>query len=302
MLPAIVDSHIHLRDPARHRYELLHETGPNGEVFGVAPQPYLSQDYFADADCFTLAGLVHIEAEWDRSDPVGESRWVQGLDQGGVPMIIVGFADLSDRRVDAVLEGHAALPLMRGVRQMLTRVDGNPALCWADREYLDDPVWHANNAKLGYYGLDFDVMCFGHQMEPMARLAARQPATPLHLEHAGLPWDHSIEGREVWRRGMRALAALEHVDMKISGLGIPIKDCTVANIRPYVLETIDIFGPERVSFASNFPSDKRFSDMATIWNAFDEITAAFTPDERDAMFYGNALRLYRFPKSKALPG
>ena len=158
----------------------------------------------------------------------------------------------------------------------------------------------SNYGLLARYQLDFDAMCFAHQMESLAGLAAEHPDVPVHLEHAGLPWDHNEEGRAAWRKGISALAALPHVDVKISGLGNTIPHWTTETIRRYVLETIDAFGPTRVSFASNFPTDRAFSDMNAIWTAFDRITEQFSEAERRDMFAGNAHRAYRFPLHRGL--
>ncbi|MEP3279425.1 MAG: amidohydrolase family protein [Stappiaceae bacterium] len=298
MLPSIIDAHVHWRDPENNPYEALSDaTDEDGNRSGSEARPYLPADYLADATGFDIAGIVHIEAEWTQADPVGETRWLHALVHdnrtGGLPVGIVGFADLSTDNVEPILEAHAEGTLTRGIRQILNRVEGQPHLCWANREYLEDPLWQRNYALLARHGLDFDLMCFGHQMKPFAALAARHPDIPVHLEHAGLPWDHSAAGRTIWRNGMRALAALDHADVKISGLGNTVPDWNENKIRDYVLETIDIFGVERVSFASNFPTDKQFSDMPAIWNAFDRITSAFTGEERDALFAGNARRIYR---------
>jgi predicted TIM-barrel fold metal-dependent hydrolase len=54
-----------------------------------------------------------------------------------------------------------------------------------------------------------------------------------------------------------------------------------------------MFTPARCMFASNFPVDRLFSDYRSIWNAFDIITADFNPEERRAMFAGNAMERYR---------
>ena len=64
-------------------------------------------------------------------------------------------------------------------------------------------------------------------------------------------------------------------------------------IRPFVLETIDMFGTARCLFASNFPVDRLFSDYATVWSAFDQITGDFSADERNGLFHDNAVRVYR---------
>lgn len=304
MLPPILDCHVHWRDPVNNRYEALSDgTAEDGSRGGREADTYLPRDYLSDADGFKITGIVHIEAEWDQSDPVGETNWLHGLsdtDQtGGLPIAVVGYADLSKPGIEAVLEAHADRPLTRGIRHILNRVPDRPDLCWASREYLDDPRWRENYGLLARYGLGFDLMCFAHQMGPMAELAARHPEVPLHLEHAGMPWDHSVQGRAAWRDGLRALARLEHADVKISGLGNTVPDWTTASIRDYVLETIDIFGVERASFASNFPTDKQFSDMATIWTAFDEITSDFSVAERKALFHDNAVRSYRIDGFKS---
>lgn len=296
MLPPIIDCHIHFRDPDTNRYELQPEAGRDGKGGGVQASRYMPADYFADADGLELAGFIHVESQWDNSDPTGETRWLHELDKVGafanLPFAVVGFADLLTKDVARILEKHASYPHVRAVRHMLSRVEGRPDLCWASIEYLDHPVWRENYGLLARYGLAFDAMCFGHQMPALAILARRYPETPVYLEHAGLPWDHTPEGRAIWLDGLKALAELPHAYVKISGLGNTVPNWTPETIRPYVLQAIDIFGPERVAFASNFPTDKAFSSMAAIWSAFDEITAGFSIVERAQMFAGNASRLY----------
>jgi predicted TIM-barrel fold metal-dependent hydrolase len=297
MLPPVIDSHVHWRDPAINPYEALSDAvSRDGKRSGVAAKRYLPADYLADAAGQQIIGVVHVEAEWRRSDPVGETLWLQDLVRsggtGGLPVVIVGYCDLSRVDAERVLEAHAAQPSCRGIRQILSRVEGRPDLCWAGRDYLEDDRWRRNFGYLARYGLAFDLMCFAHQLAPFARLAARHPDIPVHLEHAALPWDHSDEGRAAWREGMTSLAALPQADVKISGLGNTMPDWRETSIRDYVLETIDIFGTHRVSFASNFPTDRQFSDMSAIWRAFDAITSGFSATERAAMFAANAARAY----------
>ena len=299
MTQRIVDSHVHWRDPASNPYEALsNAASDDGETqTKTAAARYLPKDYFKDSEGFEIIGFVHVEAEWSKSDPVGETRWLEGLARNGElaqrPLGIVGFADLADPRAEATLAAHAGFGRIRGIRQMLNFLPGRPALCWANHDYLADPLWRSNFGLLQRYGLDFDLMCFAHQMPAMAELASRHPDIRIHLEHCGMPWDHSDDGRREWREGMRTIAALKNSDLKISGLGNTIEDWNTDKIRDYVLEAIDIFGTDRVCFASNFPTDRAFSDMAAIWNAFQEIIGDFSQSDKDAMFAENALRRYR---------
>jgi predicted TIM-barrel fold metal-dependent hydrolase len=46
-------------------------------------------------------------------------------------------------------------------------------------------------------------------------------------------------------------------------------------------------------FESNFPVDKQAVSYRTLWNAFKKIAAAFSADEKNALFRGTAMRVYR---------
>lgn len=296
----ILDAHIHWWDLENNYYPWLMDKKPDeGGLSGVdaIAKTYLFEHYMADAAGYDIEGFVHVQAEWDPSDPVGETRWLQSLVDddkiGGKLLGIVGFANFADPNVEAVLEGHTAHANIRGIRHMLNYLPDNPALCWADQDYLVNDTWLKNIGLLKKYGLDFDPMCFSNHMPDLARIAAENPDVQVILEHTGMPHDHEPEGREAWRQGMRLLAERENTAAKISGLGNTIDNWTENLIQPYVLDTIEAFGTDRVVFASNFPTDSMYSDMSKIWEAFLSITSGFSQDERNAMFADNARRLYR---------
>jgi predicted TIM-barrel fold metal-dependent hydrolase len=91
---------------------------------------------------------------------------------------------------------------------------------------------------------------------------------------------------------VRRLAAAPNVAVKISGLAMFHHDWTTELIRPFVLDTIEIFGTGRCMLASSFPVDKLHGDYDATWDAFDRITGGFSPDERRALFHDNAVRFY----------
>ena len=86
---------------------------------------------------------------------------------------------------------------------------------------------------------------------------------------------------------------MPNTSVKISGLGMVDWQWSVDSIRPLVLETIDIFGPERCMFASNFPVDRLFGSFDETYAAFETIVAGFSEAEQHAMFAENARRIYR---------
>ena len=88
-------------------------------------------------------------------------------------------------------------------------------------------------------------------------------------------------------------AAEPNTTVKISALGTNDHHWTVDSIRRIVLDTIDVFGPSRCMFASNFPVDGLYSTLGTLFAAFDGITAGLGHGERADLFAGTARRFYR---------
>ena len=295
----IIDPHHHLWDLERHDYPWLRPETPHpaGDLTPIC-QSYRLDDFLFDAAGLELVKSVHLQAEVDRRDTVAETAWLQAIadapESRGFPHGIVAFADLADPGVEATLERHCQYANLRGIRHILNYEAGEPLYCATDRgDWLRDPQWRAGYALLGRYGLSFDLQIFWQQMADALDVARTYPDTQIILNHTGMPRKRDPAYLEAWRNGMRTLAAAPNVAAKISGLVMFHHDWTPEVIRPFVLDTIDIFGTDRCMFASNFPVDKLHADYGATWAAFDQITAPFSPDERRALFYDNAERFYR---------
>ncbi len=297
----IIDPHIHWWDLEKNYYPWLMDQKPEeGGLSGneSIAKTYLCEHYLEDAKDYELLGVVHIQADWDPKDPLGESRWLQKLideqKEHGLLKAFMGFADLSQKNVEPLLEAQSDFSHCVGIRQILNYLPHDPNFCWASEDYLKNDIWLDNFHLLEKYDLAFDLMCFSNHMVQMAQLAHQYPNIKIHLEHTGMPHDSSADGQEQWVKGMKALAQHSNVDVKISGLGNVIDNWTIELIRPWVLDAIKIFGTRRVMFASNFPTDSKFSSFNKIYDAFDQITADFSKDEREKMFYKNAVQCYDF--------
>ena len=60
-----------------------------------------------------------------------------------------------------------------------------------------------------------------------------------------------------------------------------------------MLTCIETFGVERSFFGTNWPVDRLYSSYGDVLDAFEEIIKGFSPDERVALFSGNAERIFR---------
>ena len=293
---AFVDAHVHLWDLKRISYPWLtapfSDDGPNGSVEPIAAD-YLLDDYLADAANWNVVGMVHVDAGADASAALNETRWLQDMaDERGMPQAIVAFAALDDPGVEALLEAHSAHPNVRGIRHIVNW-HPDPKRTYTARDVTGDEAWQRGFGLLGKYGLSFDLQCYPNQFGPMAGLIAKHPDIPVIINHAGMAVPGDGAGWDEWRRGMRQLAQLPNVDVKISGMGFARRDWNVEFARSYVLETIEIFGTGRAMFASDFPTDKLFGTFDATLGAYAQIVESFSLDERRDLFGRNANRVYR---------
>jgi predicted TIM-barrel fold metal-dependent hydrolase len=265
--------------------------------YSAIRRDYLVEDFRRDIGTLPVIRSVHVQAEHDPSDPLRETRWLQAVadapGHGGFPHAIVAYADLAaaPAEVEALLAAHCASANVRGIRQMLHQALV-PAL-GLPADYLADARWQRNVGLLARHDLAFDLQILPQQAELAARLAARHEAIRFVLVHAGQPRDRTHAGLYAWKRALAVLSKVPNVAIKISGLGMFDPGWTVATLRPIVLAAIDRFGPQRAMFGSNFPVDSLMRGYAPLWHAYDEITAGCSADERDALFYANAARVYR---------
>lgn len=294
----IVDPHFHIWDLAAHRYPWLDNLGTKGlnADYRAICKTYLMQDYRGESTRFEVVKSVHVQAEIDPADPVAETAWLQGMVNDpasrGMPNGIVAFCDLADANAAAVLEANAGFGNLRGIRHLLN-TSPDPRLAFTPTDWLNDPAWVAGYALLGKYGLSFDLQIYPHQMADAARLARAHPQTLMILNHTGMPHDASPAGVAKWRQGMRSLANCDNIAVKISGLGMMNHHWTTDSIRPFVLDTIEIFGTSRACFASNFPVDRLYSSFDDLWQAFVDITADASPYDQNQLFRTTAETLYR---------
>jgi predicted TIM-barrel fold metal-dependent hydrolase len=284
----LVDTHVHFHDLAdpRLRYAWLEPDAPLDDVVGpdgaIRAQRYWADDFLAETRFANVSKVVHVQAAIGIADPVEETRWLQAFaDRLGVPDAIVAYVDLARSDVAEQLDRHAAFANLRGIRDL--RYDG----------YLTDPAWQAGYAQLGERGL---VCCDDPAVDEMAdarRLADRHPGVTLCVDHAGYPKHRDRAYFERWRAGMRALAGAPNTVVKISGLGQADHRWTVASLRPWVLECIELFGVERSFFGTNWPVDRLFSSYGDVVDAYAEIVADLPEHEQVALFSGNAERVFR---------
>src|SRR5260221_4528877 len=116
----IVDPNQHSWGLAGNRHPWLAEAAMIPFRYGdyaALKRDYLPADYRADSGAHRVVATVHVEAEWDPGDPIGETRWLAALrGRTGLPSVALAQARLDPEDVPRVLAGQAPFSLVRGIR------------------------------------------------------------------------------------------------------------------------------------------------------------------------------------------
>lgn len=297
--PAIVDAHQHFWDLARNYHPWLVDAEMIPFRYGeyaALRRNYLPADYRRDASGHRIVATVHVEAEWDPADPVGETRWLAALrEAAGLPTVAVAQARLDAADIAEVLAAQAGFGFVRGIRHKPAAAASPDVVSIGAPGSMGDRRWRDGYALLARHGLSFDLQTPWWHLAEAASLARDFPSTPIIINHTALPADRSAEGLAAWRAALAVAAREPNIALKISGLGQRgVRWQREANA-PIVRDALAIFGAERCMFASNFPVDSLVGSFDAIYSGFNAIVADQPMAVQRRLFHDNAMRIYRIP-------
>ena len=287
-----IDAHHHLWDLNACYYPWLMA---KGEIrFFGDPSPiqknYLPADFGGESEQYIPRKSVHIQVGVAQTDSLKESQWLQ--QQSQFPDAFIAFCDLSSSEMRNDLDAQLELSKLRGFRQILGRYkdeDGKHG----SNELIQNPAWLKGLKRIAKHSLSFDLQMIPPQMPELLKVLKKVPHLNIALCHCGSPWDQTPEGLDSWRKGLEKLAELPNVACKVSGLGMFNPHWKAEDLRPIILNCLDIFGPERLMFGSNFPVDKLYRSYQELWQTYEMVTADFSESEKEQMFYQTASDFYR---------
>ncbi|MBW9095090.1 amidohydrolase family protein [Microbacterium jejuense] len=276
----VVDSHLHLWDPAILDYDWL--DGPLLRSFG----PDDLDAALVDAPAGEY-GFVFVQADCAPGQSIAEVDWVTSLAPRARVRGIVAQAPLEDpAATDAHLAAYAERPLVVGVRRLLqSEADG----------FAARPGFRASAQAVASAGLTFDACVRAHQLPDVIALADAVPDLTIVLDHLGKPAVGGVEtpapaAGTPWATALTALAERPNVVCKLSGLPAESPGgWSEAQLRPFLDVALDAFGPERLLFGGDWPVSGpygRWLDTVSSW-------AADRLGETDPVLFANAERVYR---------
>ena len=159
--------------------------------------------------------------------------------------------------------------------------------------FTSRPGLRAGVALLAAEDLVFDLCVREPQLGEAVDLVRATPEVRFVLDHLGKPRVGADPTR--WRRDLRALAELPNVVAKLSGLMTEVIPGTGAagDVRPYLEYALEVFGPQRCLFGSDWPVLTLAGSYAEWRDTVLDAVAGLSEAEVEAVMHGNARALYR---------
>jgi L-fuconolactonase len=274
-----VDAHHHFWDPTRATYPFLtDDLAAIRRRFGpVDLEPSLA-----------TTGMDRTVLVQTRSDP-DETRAFLAT-AGATSFIggVVGWADLTDPGVADTIAELRSGPDGRWLVGIRHQVHDEPDPAWVAR-----PDVRRGIAAVGASGLAYDLLVRAREMPAALETVRALPDVRFVVDHLAKP-PIAAGAFQPWADLLRAFGALPNVWCKVSGL-VTEADWTTgrpADLVPYVRHALDVFGPGRLMFGSDWP-------VCLLAASYEEVVAAarfaldgLTDAEMERVFGTTAIAVY----------
>lgn len=285
----IVDTHLHLWDPARLDYTWI-QGNP------LFDRPYHVEDYARDLGSVDVEAMVFLEcfADFDaeHGQYLEEVVFVEDEAKRDPRLkAIVPMAPLErGARVEPILAEMAEThPMVKGIRRIV-EFDADP------RALTLSPGFIAGVNLLEKFGMHFEINVNYTQMDIVREFVRHIPKVPLILDHCGKPGIRA-GAIEPYRADIAELARHPNLWIQLSDLPVEAdhRNWTEADLRPFIAATIETFGVDRVIYAGDYPVCLQATTLPRWVEVLDRAFADLGLSEADTrkIYRDNANAFYR---------
>ena len=315
----IIDPHHHLWDVGFGRYyieELLEDINSSGH--NILSTVYIMSS--SNTKIYSKDGLEEFKPLTEIEFATSEGKRADLIPNNRVKVnaSIVGSVDLTyGNKLQPVLEKAVNISegRLKGIRMLLAshtdpRISSGAVK--SDLGLMLHPNFIDGAKCVQDANLSLDFWIYHTQLNEMEKIARALPDLTIILNHIGGPIHiGEYEGKQAathreWRSAMMRLSRIPNINVKLGGLGMAVNGAKFHNSKfppnsvqlsdvwkPWIYETIDMFGFDRCMFESNFPVDKGSCSYGALWNAFKIIAKDMSDDEINKLFSKNAAKIYK---------
>lgn len=250
--------------PALHRDYLPEDLEPQLRRTGI------------DRTILVQAAQTEAETEW-LLDLAARHDFIAG---------VIGWLDMDAADFPARLDHFLKKPKFLGVRPMLQDLEDD---AWIVRPTVLDSL-----ALLAERKIPFEFLTYTRHLPHVVTALEKTPGLHAVVDHLSKP-EIAAGNLDPWRDLMSKVAAFPNVSCKISGMITEAdwKGWRPDDLRPFVLHALEVFGPERLMWGSDWPVCRCAGEYAEVLNAARTILdEKLTANEQADLYGGNAARFY----------
>ena len=283
----LIDTHQHLADLVRFG---------KGWTSPPVPGNYDMKAYFEATRNVNMVKAVYMEVGVPAARRQEEALYAIEMckDTSNPTRGAVISGDLKSSEFETYISQFKDSPYIKGIRYGFRSV-----------AEMQDPQLIKNIELLGKLNMSLDFTISPAWLPAIANLIKTCPGTRFLVNHCGNADPRafldpsSISGKpnhdaNEWIAAMKTVAENKNVVCKISGIisitpGYPK---TAKTLAPGINHCLDIFGPDRVMFASDWPWCLKSNKLEEWVNILKEIVKNRPYKEQKKMFHDNAIKFY----------
>ena len=194
--------------------------------------------------------------------------------------------DLTDPHVGQILDSLKAFPKFKGARHQ-----------WEDES---DPAWILRPDvlnglhELAKRGYTYDLLAKPHNWQYVTKVADQLPDLSLVIDHIAKP-NIAKQQFDDWADMMTDAARYPQVMCKLSGMVTQAdwETWKPTDLKPYVDKIIQIFGPDRVMFGSDWPVCLLAGSYLEVVEALQIALSNYDESAKIKILGENAVKFYR---------
>lgn len=270
-----IDSHQHFwnYDPKKHEWI-------NAEMSRIR-RNFTPGDLYPLLQEANMDGCIAVQADESLRetdfllDLSSQHDWILG---------VVGWADLGKEDLDQLLDHYASQKKLVGFREVLQS---------KDPRYMLREEFIRGMHKLKKRELAYDLLLFPQHLDAALELVKKCPEQRMVIDHLAKPLIKDGEWKE-WKKKMALLSERELIYCKLSGMVTEAdwKKWKSEDLLPYLEIALELFGPERLMYGSDWPVCLVAGEYEEVYRVIDDFTSQLSLSEKEQILGETAAEFY----------
>jgi len=209
-------------------------------------------------------------------DLAHQNEWIRG---------VVGWADLKSDQLDEVLDQYSDVKKLVGFREVLQA---------KDPEYMLQEEFIRGVKKIGSRGYPYDILIFPNHLAATLQLVKKCPDQRFVIDHLAKPYIKDGEWKD-WKKALTPIAERELMHCKLSGMITEAdwKKWTPDQLFPYLEIALELFGPDRLMYGSDWPVCLLAGEYEQYWEIIEQFTDTLSLSEKAKIMGETAVEFYK---------